>query len=285
MSHNKAQFPLTPDQIDHFVTGALDEDLGAGGDITSLTVIPDNSRLTVAMTTREDVVLAGLDLACAFFSKLDPDCTIEQHHSDGDLCPRDQRIVSFSGDAHALLAAERPALNILQHLSGVATLTRRYVQAIEGTKAVLLDTRKTLPGYRLLQKYATRTGGAKNHRMRLDSAILIKDNHIAIAGSITTAIKRAKNSKSGPVEVECDSLSQVREALDAGADRLLLDNMDCKTLREAVALVSGRVPTEASGGVTLDSIADIARTGVDYISVGRLTQSAPAIDIGLDICD
>jgi len=182
-----------------------------------------------------------------------------------------------------MLAAERSALNILQHLSGIATLTRRYVDAIEGTGATLLDTRKTIPGLRVLDKHAARMGGAQNHRMRLDDGMLIKDNHVAVCGGVSQAVHAAKAANVGmPVQVEVDRLDQIKPALDAGADRLLLDNMDVGTLRQAVALVAGRVPLEASGGVNLDTIRGIAETGVDYISVGRITQSAPAVDIGLD---
>ena len=187
------------------------------------------------------------------------------------------------GNARAMLSAERSALNTLQHLSGIATMTRRYVDAISGTGAILLDTRKTLPGLRALEKYAALMGGAQNHRMRLDDGILIKDNHIAVAGGVGPAVRAAKQADSGlQVQVEVDRIDQIEEALAAGAERLLLDNMDPPTLRRAVELVGGRVPLEASGGVTLDTIRAIAETGVDFISVGRITQSAPAVDIGMD---
>jgi nicotinate-nucleotide pyrophosphorylase (carboxylating) len=189
----------------------------------------------------------------------------------------------LSGNARAMLAAERSALNTLQHLSGVATLVRRYVDAIEGTGAVLIDTRKTLPGLRSLEKYAVRMGGAHNHRMRLDDGVLIKDNHVAVCGGVAEAVRAAKAANTGlQVQVEVDRIGQIEPALDAGADRLLLDNMPPAVLREAVALVAGRVPLEASGGVNLETIRAIAETGVDFISVGRITQSAPAVDIGLD---
>jgi nicotinate-nucleotide pyrophosphorylase (carboxylating) len=189
----------------------------------------------------------------------------------------------LEGNARAMLTAERSALNTLQHLSGIATLTRRSVDLIEGTGATLLDTRKTIPGLRLLDKYAARMGGAENHRMRLDDGLLIKDNHVGVAGGVAEAVRAAKAANTGlPVQVEVDSIDQIEPALQAGADRLLLDNMPPLVLREAVALVAGRVPLEASGGVNLDTIRGIAETGVDYISVGRITQSAPAVDIGLD---
>jgi nicotinate-nucleotide pyrophosphorylase (carboxylating) len=199
------------------------------------------------------------------------------------LAERGTRLVRLSGNARALLAAERSALNTLQHLSGIATLTRRFADAIAGTGAVLLDTRKTLPGLRVLEKYAARMGGAQNHRMRLDDGVLIKDNHVAACGGVAEAVRRAKAANTGlPVQVEVDRVDQIEPAIGAGADRLLLDNMDAARLREAVALVNRRVPLEASGGVTLETIRFIAESGVDYISVGRITQSAPAVDIGLD---
>jgi nicotinate-nucleotide pyrophosphorylase (carboxylating) len=192
-------------------------------------------------------------------------------------------LMRLEGNARAMLTAERSALNTLQHLSGIATLTRRYVDKIEGTGAILLDTRKTIPGLRLLDKYAARMGGAENHRMRLDDGLLIKDNHVGVAGGVAEAVRAAKVADTGlPVQVEVDRVDQIEPALAAGADRLLLDNMPPPVLREAVALVAGRVPLEASGGVNLDTIRGIAETGVNYISVGRITQSAPAVDIGLD---
>jgi len=189
----------------------------------------------------------------------------------------------IAGNARAMLTAERSALNTLQHLSGIATLTRRYVDTIEGTGAILLDTRKTIPGLRILDKYAARMGGAMNHRMRLDDGLLIKDNHVGVAGGVAEAVRRAKSADTGlQLQVEVDRIAQIEPALEAGAERLLLDNMSNDQLREAVALVAGRVPLEASGGVNLDTIRGIAETGVDFISVGRITQSAPAVDIGLD---
>jgi len=189
-------------------------------------------------------------------------------------------VATVSGPARDLLMAERTALNLLQHLSGIATLAGQYVDAVSGTKAFILDTRKTIPGYRDLAKYASRMGGATNHRMRLDDAVLIKDNHIAVAGGIAVAISRAKDAGHSPIEVECDTLDQVREALKVGVDAILLDNMSTDQLCEAVALIDGRARTEASGGVNLNTVAAIAATGVDTISVGRITQSAPAVDIG-----
>jgi nicotinate-nucleotide pyrophosphorylase (carboxylating) len=274
---------ITGFDIDDFVKRVLAEDLGTGGDVTSNATIPLDARLTAELTVREPAVIAGLGIGEAFFRSLDDDILIEQLASDGDQVDRGAVLMRLAGDARAMLTAERSALNTLQHLSGVATLTRRYVDAIDGTGATLLDTRKTLPGLRALEKYATRLGGARNHRMRLDDGILIKDNHVAVAGGVAPAVLAAKKSGAGlEIQVEVDTLEQVQEALDAGADRLLLDNMDEPTLRQAVELVAGRVPLEASGGVTLETIRAIAGTGVDFVSVGRITQSAPAVDIGMD---
>jgi nicotinate-nucleotide pyrophosphorylase (carboxylating) len=203
--------------------------------------------------------------------------------SDGDKVEGGTVLMRLSGNARALLTAERSALNTLQHLSGIATLTRRYVEAIASTGAILLDTRKTLPGLRVLDKYAARMGGARNHRMRLDDGVLIKDNHVAVNGGVAEAVRRARAANTGlQIQVEVDRVEQIEPALAAGAERLLLDNMPPRVLREAVALVAGRVPTEASGGVGLQTIRAIAETGVTFISVGRITQSAPAVDIGLD---
>lgn len=265
-----------------FVAATLAEDLGSGGDITSNAVIPAEARLDAVMASRDDVVLAGVALAEAFFRALDSTCQLERLVEDGTSVPSGTALLRISGNARALLAAERSALNSVQHLTGIATMTRAYVDAIAGTGAVLLDTRKTLPGLRALEKYATRQGGATNHRMRLDDGAMIKDNHIAVAGGVEPAVRAAKTAGLTGVVVEVDRIDQIEPALAAGADRLLLDNMDVPTLRAAVALVAGRVPTEASGGVRLDTIRAIAETGVTYISVGRITQSAPAADIGLD---
>ncbi|HYI43482.1 MAG TPA: carboxylating nicotinate-nucleotide diphosphorylase [Sphingomicrobium sp.] len=268
---------------DDFVRRVLEEDLGTGGDVTSAATIGENDRFAAELSCREAVVVAGLDLATAFFRALDPEIRIEVPARDGDRLEAGAILMRMKGLARPMLAAERSALNTLQHLSGIATLTRRYVDAIAGTGAVLLDTRKTIPGLRVLEKYATRMGGARNHRMRLDDGVLIKDNHVAVAGGVGAAVRAAKAGNSGlEVQVEVDRVEQITEALDAGADRLLLDNMDVPTLRKAVELVAGRVPAEASGGVNLDTIRAIAETGVDFISVGRITQSAPAVDIGMD---
>ena len=266
-----------------FVRRVLAEDMGSGGDVTSNATIAADARFTAEMNCREPIVVAGLEIAIAFFRALDRQVRIKTLVSDGDRVPSGAVLMTLEGNARAMLTAERSALNTLQHLSGIATLTRRYVDVIEGTGATLLDTRKTIPGLRLLNKYAARMGGAENHRMRLDDGVLIKDNHVGVAGSVEAAVKAAVAAQTGlQVQVEVDRIAQIEPALAAGADRLLLDNMRSDTLREAVTLVAGRVPLEASGGVNLDTIRAIAESGVDYISVGRITQSAPAVDIGLD---
>lgn len=269
--------------LDEFVARVLSEDLGSGGDVTSNATIDADARFTAELNSRQPMTVAGLELAAAFFRALDPDAAIEQLANDGETVASGAVLVRLCGNARAMLAAERSALNTLQHLSGIATLTRGYADAIMGTGATLLDTRKTLPGLRVLEKYAARMGGAQNHRMRLDEGMLIKDNHVAVCGGVAEAVRRARTARNGlEIQAEVDRIEQIEPALVAGADRLLLDNMPPPMLREAVALVAGRVPLEASGGVTLDTIRAIAETGVDYISVGRITQSAPAVDIGLD---
>ena len=266
-----------------FVARVLAEDLGEGGDVTSGATIPEDARLNAVMASRDDVVVAGLPLAAMFFRALDPEVEIEQAAADGDEAPAGTVLMRLSGNARRMLAAERSALNSLQHLTGIATMARAYVRAIEGTGCILLDTRKTIPGLRALGKYASRMGGAHNHRMRLDDGILIKDNHVAVAGGVAEAVEAARRAGGAlQIQVEVDRIDQIQPALIAGAQRLLLDNMPPPVLRQAVELVDGRVPTEASGGVRLDTIRAIAETGVTYVSVGRITQSAPAADIGLD---
>jgi len=274
-----------PDQFDlqDFVRRVFAEDMGEGGDITSAATIAANACFTAEMNCRQPIVVAGLEIAAAFFRALDRDVHIESLVGDGDAVDAGTVLMRLEGNARAMLTAERSALNTLQHLSGIATMTRSYVDRIEGTGATLIDTRKTIPGLRVLEKYATRMGGAQNHRMRLDDGLLIKDNHVGVAGGVAEAVRAAKSASTGlQVQVEVDRIDQIEPALEAGADRLLLDNMPPPVLREAVALVAGRVPLEASGGVNLDTIRAIAETGVNYISVGRITQSAPAVDIGLD---
>jgi len=269
--------------LNEFVTGTLAEDLGIGGDVTSAATMRGDAQFTAAIMAREPITVAGLEIAAAMFHALDAEVEIAELASDGDRIEARGVLMRLEGNARAMLAAERSALNTLQHLSGIATLTRCYVDAIAGTGATLLDTRKTIPGLRVLDKYAARMGGAQNHRMRLDDGVLIKDNHVAACGGVVEAVKRAKAANTGlEVQVEVDCLDQIEPALSAGAERLLLDNMAPPMLREAVELVAGRVPLEASGGVRLETVRAIAETGVDFISVGRITQSAPAVDIGLD---
>ena len=268
--------------LDRFVRSTLAEDLGDAGDITSAAVIPADAIFDGVMDSRDAITVAGLPLAEAFFRHLDPDVRVERLVEDGARVAPGTVLLRLRGRARALLTAERSALNTVQHLSGITTLTAAHVDAIAGTGATLLDTRKTIPGMRLLEKYATRTGGARNHRMGLWDAAMIKDNHVAVAGGVAEAVRRARAAGIADVIVEVDRVDQIAPALEAGATRLLLDNMQPPVLARAVALVSGRVPTEASGGVTLKTIRAIAETGVTFISVGRLTQSAPAADIGLD---
>ena len=280
-------FTLPGFDLATFVTAILAEDLGlgwpgGGHDVTSESVIPADARFVGVMDSRDAITVAGLPLAEAFFRALDPAAAVESLVRDGDQVPPGTPLMRITGNGRALLTAERSALNTVQHLSGIATMARQYVDAMGDTKAVLLDTRKTIPGLRVLEKYATRMGGATNHRMGLWDAAMIKDNHVAIAGGVGPAVARAKAAGVVRIICEVDRLDQIAPALDAGATHLLLDNMGPDMLAQAVGLVAGRVPCEASGGVRLDTIAAIAASGVDYVSVGRLTQSAPAADIGLD---
>ncbi len=276
-------FNLPHFDIDAFVRATLAEDLGpTGTDVTSQSVIPADVRFDGTMDSRDAIVVAGLPIAVAFFKSLDPSIEIDLLVEEGERVAAGTDLMRLRGNARAMLTAERSALNTVQHLSGIATLTRQYVDAISGTGCTLLDTRKTIPGLRVLEKYATRMGGATNHRMGLWDAAMIKDNHVAVAGGVAEAVRRARDAGVEHIILEVDSIAQIEPGLAAGASHLLLDNMDADTLRTAVALIAGRVPTEASGGVTLDTIRAKAETGVTYISVGRLTQSAPAADIGLD---
>jgi nicotinate-nucleotide pyrophosphorylase (carboxylating) len=279
-------FDLPAFDLDAFVAATLAEDLGeglpgGGRDVTSESVIPPAARFAGTMASRDAIVVCGLPIAAAFFRRLNPEASIEILLGDGEQVAPGTVLMRLEGNARALLTAERSALNTVQHLSGIATMTRAYVEAMAG-RAVLLDTRKTLPGLRALEKYATRTGGAQNHRMGLWDAAMIKDNHVLVAGGVGEAVRRARAAGVAEIICEVDRIDQIEPALAAGATRLLLDNMPPEVLRQAVALVAGRVPTEASGGVRLDTIAAIAASGVDFVSVGRLTQSAPAADIGLD---
>jgi len=279
-------FSLPGFDLDAFVSATLDEDLGVGlpgggRDVTSESVIDADARFSGVMDSRDAITVAGLPIAAAFFRKLDPDVEIEVLVEEGSRVAAGSNLMRLTGKARAMLTAERSALNTVQHLSGIATMTRAYVDEM-WDNATLLDTRKTIPGLRHLEKYATRMGGAKNHRMGLWDAAMIKDNHVLVAGGVGPAVARAKAAGVAQVICEVDHLDQIEPALTAGADHLLLDNMGTVALRQAVAIVAGRVPTEASGGVNLDTIGAIAATGVTYVSVGRLTQSAPAADIGLD---
>lgn len=277
--------PLFKEELRSFIRSMLDEDIGRG-DITTLATIPADATLKAEMNARETMVIAGIDIAEKIIHTVDPAIKVEIMAQDGIEVTAGNVIMTLDGNARNILTAERSALNLLQHLSGIATLTKTYVKEIEHTQCRLLDTRKTIPTYRKLAKYASKMGGAMNHRMRLDDGILIKDNHIASVGSVKAAVTAAKNCGSDAstigITVECDTLDQALDAVNAGADRLLLDNMTNEMLSEAVTKYKGKVKLEASGGVTLETIKSIAETGVDYISVGRITQSAPAVDIGLD---
>ncbi len=273
---------VNADATHRLIEMALAEDLGQGGDITSASTIPADLHFSGAMAARHDMVVAGIWLAERVFNAVNSSIEWKAEVEDGASVKAGTVLGVVKGPARALLTAERTALNFLQHLSGIATLAKTYVDAVEGTGTTILDTRKTLPGYRDLAKYAARMGGATNHRMRLDDLVLIKDNHVAVAGSITAAINGAKEAGHTKIEVECDTLDQVCEAVALDVDAILLDNMGLRELREAVTIIAGRARSEASGGVTLDTVRAIAETGVDSISIGRITQSAPATDIGLD---
>jgi len=276
--------PLPDLLIDPVVRAALAEDLGRAGDITALACIDADARLEATFGARKAGTIAGLACARLAILAMDPDAKFKARVEDGDQVKAGAVLAKVSANARALLSAERTALNLLGRLSGVATLTRSYVDAVAGTSARITDTRKTTPGLRALEKYAVRCGGALNHRFGLDDAILIKDNHVAACGGVGEAIRRARAFAGHLVKVECevDSLAQLVEALDAGPDVVMLDNFSLKTLRVAVGMAAGRVVLEASGGVTLDTVRDIAETGVDVISVGALTHSASVLDIGLD---
>jgi nicotinate-nucleotide pyrophosphorylase (carboxylating) len=277
---------LSPLAIDMAVTRALEEDLGHAGDITSIATVPETAKAHAVMVARQAGVIAGLPLAVATFQKLSPDLQIHAYVRDGAAVAAGVHILTLLGPARAVLAGERTALNFVGRLSGVATLTNEYVRHTAGTKLRICCTRKTTPGLRALEKYAVRCGGGFNHRFGLDDAILIKDNHIAVAGGVRAVLERAR-AHAGPLvrtEIEVDTLDQLREVLDTGlADVVLLDNMDIAMLTEAARLARGRVVLEASGGVTLASIAAVATTGVDYVSSGALTHSAPNFDVALDI--
>ena len=277
--------PILPaDMVTQAVEAALAEDWQSNGDITSQAVIPPNAQAHAIIRARELGVLAGLDLAEAAFRAHDSDLTVTRHMHDGDRLTADDGVATITGNAQALLAAERVALNYLGHLSGIANKTAQLVDLIGHTKAKICDTRKTTPGLRAVEKYAVRAGGAANHRFGLYDAILIKDNHIAVAGGIAAALKAAQDKADGvPIEIEVDTLAQFEEALTGGAQIVLLDNMAPDMLRQAVELNRGRAVLEASGRVNEDTVVAIAESGVDYISVGALTHSARTLDLGLDI--
>ncbi len=261
----------------------LAEDVGHA-DLTTTLMIDADAISAFHVNARETMVVAGIDVMRMVFKRMAPTARIDLLASDGVRAGRGDCLARISGPATGLLTAERTALNIFQHLSGIATQAARFVDAIAGTQAQMIDTRKTTPGLRMLEKHAVTAGGARNHRLGLDSGVMLKDNHIAVCGSISAAVARARAAVPvlTRIEVECDRLEQVSEALAAGADMLLLDNMSLADLRAAVALVDGRMPLEASGGVRLDTVRAIAQTGVDFISSSRMTQAAPAVDIGLD---
>jgi len=277
---------LSPLEIDAVVTLALTEDLGRAGDVTSIATIPENAQARAVVVAREAGVISGLPLAAAAFAKLAPETAISAERRDGASVAEKTTLMTLEGPARAVLAAERVALNLLGHLSGVATATQEFVRRVEGTRTRICCTRKTTPGLRALEKYAVRCGGGFNHRFGLDDAMLVKDNHIAVAGGIRAVLERARASAGHlvKIEIEVDTLDQLREVIAVGlADAALLDNMDAATLRQAVEMVGGRFPLEASGGITLESIAEIAKTGVDYASSGWITHSAPNLDVALDI--
>jgi nicotinate-nucleotide pyrophosphorylase (carboxylating) len=275
----EAGLKLDPDEIRRAVRAALDEDIGSG-DVTSDATIPAKAPATAFMVARQPLVVAGIEFAETAFQE----SKLTRHLEDGVFAPKGTKLLTIQGNARAILAAERVALNFMQRLSGIATLTKQFVDAVAGTRAKILDTRKTTPGWRKFEKYAVRCGGGENHRFGLYDMVMIKDNHLAaLGGNVAQAVQRAREKHpSLKVEVEADTLDQAAKAAEAGADIILLDNMTPRDLRKAVGLVKGRCKTEASGGVNLETVRAIAETGVDYISVGALTHSAPAADIGLD---
>ena len=274
--------PLDPSLYREIVRRALAEDM-RWGDVTTDAVLSSDQRASGEVVIKSAGVLAGVDVAREAFRQLDPHAEVAQLREDGDRCEAGETVVRVTGFASALLTAERTALNFLQRMSGTATLTRRCVDATSG-RATILDTRKTTPTLRVLQKYAVRAGGGVNHRLALDDGLLIKDNHIRLVGSIRVAIDRVRQAGHAmPVEVEAQSLDEAAAAAEAGADIILLDNLSTSAVRDAVQLVAGRAKIEVSGGVTLDRVAELATTGVEFISVGALTHSAPAVDFCFEI--
>ena len=272
--------------IEPIIRNALLEDLGHGNDVTSENIIPPDATTTAVMRTRARGVIAGTRIAEMVFKTVDPTLVANRYVASGEAVLKNKEILSIQGSAQSIMAAERVALNFITHLSGVATATASYVEKIKGTKAKICCTRKTLPGLRSLQKYAVLAGGGANHRFGLDDAILIKDNHIAIAGGIQAALDNAQTHSGHmmKIEIEVDTLAQLEEVLKHGAaDVVMLDNMDVETLRKAVEMIDGALVTEASGGITLENVSDVAASGVDFISIGALTHSVVGLDIGLDI--
>lgn len=276
--------PLSPHLIVDAVMTALAEDLGLAGDVTTNATVSENATAVADIRAREDGIISGLDVARTAFEALDPEIEFTETVRDGATVKAGDVVATISGSARALLTAERVALNFVGRMSGIATLTRRYVDAVSGTKARIIDTRKTTPGLRAFEKYAVTCGGGANHRSGLFDAILIKDNHIVAAGGLEAAITRARQASGHmfKIEVEVDTLDQLIDVMKHTVDAVLLDNMAPDDLRRAVALVAGKALTEASGGVNLDTVAAIAQTGVDLISIGALTHSAPVFDVGLD---
>jgi nicotinate-nucleotide pyrophosphorylase (carboxylating) len=273
--------------VEPIVRAALLEDLGRAGDITTEAVVPAEATVEAVIVARQPGVLAGLDAALLAFELLDPGLQIDRRRADGERISRGETVARIGGRAHAVLGAERTALNLLSRMSGVATATRALADAIAGYKAKIVCTRKTTPGLRVLEKEAVRLGGGANHRFGLDDAMLIKDNHIALAGGVCAALERARRHAGHlvKIELEVDTLDQLAEALEVGVDAILLDNMTPETLRHAVAMVDGRAVTEASGRITLETAPAVAATGVDLISCGWITHSAPILDLGLDIVE
>jgi nicotinate-nucleotide pyrophosphorylase (carboxylating) len=284
LNYDRLRFPLTHDQLSSLVRSALEEDQ-AFNDVTTIATVLSSRRARASLVARQAGCIAGVSLALEAFRLLDPKISMRVDAEDGTRVEKGGTVLYMTGHARGLLSAERTALNFMQRLSGIASLTAKFVDAVKGTKAKILDTRKTTPGWRRLEKYAVRAGGGVNHRLDLARAVLIKDNHLqAVDFDIAVAVKRVRElaPPGAKVEVECDSLDQVRAAIDAGADEVLVDNMSIDLIREAVAMAKGRVQVEASGGVTLDTVRGIAETGVDFISVGALTHSPPAMNLALD---
>jgi nicotinate-nucleotide pyrophosphorylase (carboxylating) len=284
LNYDRLRFPLTHDQLSSFVRSALEEDQ-AFNDVTTIATVLSSRRARAALVARQAGVISGVPLALEAFRLLDPKISMRVDAEDGTRVEKGGTVIYISGHARALLSAERTALNFMQRMSGIATLTARFVDAVKGTKAKILDTRKTTPGWRRLEKYAVRSGGGVNHRLDLARAVLIKDNHLkAVDGDVGVAVRRTREiaPPGAKVEVECDTLEQVRAAIEAGADEVLVDNMPPDAIREAVEMARGRATVEASGGVTIDNVRAIAETGVDFISVGALTHSPPAMNLALD---